>query len=97
MGIRIVRPLPPEIEGFDLSHLRFGESYEINQPLSDLLLVTGYGVPEDEPPMCPALVLKALATAIVAGDGRSRTKGKAAPKPIGPKQSKPRRKRSRPR
>jgi|SRR5688572_29047430 len=48
MRLRIVRPLPPQVEGFDLSHFRFGASYDIKPPLSDLLLVDGYGVPEDD-------------------------------------------------
>ena len=47
MRLRIVRPLPREIEDFDVSHLRFGASYDFKPPLCDLLLVYGYGVPED--------------------------------------------------
>jgi hypothetical protein len=46
--LRIVRPLPPAIDGFDLSHLRFGAAYDIQSPLCDVLLVSGYGVPVDE-------------------------------------------------
>ena len=30
MRLRIIRPLPEVIEGFNLAHLKFGESYEIN-------------------------------------------------------------------
>src|SRR6267143_5160013 len=71
--LRIVRPLPPGIEGFDLSHLRFGASYDIHQPLSDLLLATGYAVPVDDP--------SALATASVADDRMPTTRRKAAPNP----------------
>jgi hypothetical protein len=68
MRLRIIRPLPEVVEGFNLAHLKFGGSYEINPPLSDLLLITGYGLPEDEPPVDPGIALKAFATAIVAGD-----------------------------
>ena len=47
MRLRIVRPLPDELEGVSVLHLRFGASYEVGPPLSDLLLVLGYGVPVD--------------------------------------------------
>src|SRR6266851_3060932 len=36
-----------EIEGLEVAHLRFGASYDIARPLSELLLLTGYGVPVD--------------------------------------------------
>jgi hypothetical protein len=51
MRLRIVRPLPPMIEGIDLSFLRFGASYDLRPPLYDFLLVTGYGVPDDPLPV----------------------------------------------
>jgi len=51
MRLRIVRPPPPEIEGLQVGHLRFGASYEIAQPLSELLLLMGYAVPVDDPPI----------------------------------------------
>jgi hypothetical protein len=47
MRLRIVRPLPVTLEDFDLTHLKFGACHEIQPPLSDLLLLNGYGVPED--------------------------------------------------
>ena len=50
MRLRIVRPPPPEIEGLQVGHLRFGASYEIAHPLCELLLLMGYGVPVDELP-----------------------------------------------
>jgi hypothetical protein len=90
MRLRIIRPLPEVLEGFNLAHLKFGELYEINPPLSDLLLITGYGLPEDEPPIDQRIALKAFATAIVAGDPvrgkppakrRKKTAKKAATRP----------------
>jgi hypothetical protein len=39
--LRIVRQLPSQLEDFELKHLRFGASYEINRPLSELLLLMG--------------------------------------------------------
>ena len=86
MRLRIVRPLPPHLEGFPLAHLRFGAAYEINQPLSDLLLVTGYGVPEDGPREDP-MALKAVETVNAAGAGEPRVKGRAAPKRVKLKRS----------
>jgi hypothetical protein len=50
MRLRIVRPPPPSLEGFDLAHLKFGAAHDITPPLSDLLVAAGYGVPEDLPP-----------------------------------------------
>ena len=50
MRLRSVRPLPPQLEGVDVSHIRFGASYDLGLPLYDLLLATGYGVPEDRLP-----------------------------------------------
>jgi hypothetical protein len=73
MRLRIVRPLPPTFEDFDLTHLRFGASYEIPPPLSDLLLISGYGVPPEEATL---------------GAGQPLPKGKAIPKPVKPKRSK---------
>jgi hypothetical protein len=48
MRLRIVRPLPVQIEGVDLSAFRFGAAYDIKAPLCDLLLTLGYGIPADE-------------------------------------------------
>jgi hypothetical protein len=45
MHIRIVRPLPHQLEGVEVGHLLFGASYHIEAPLCDLLIVTGYAVP----------------------------------------------------
>jgi len=53
--LRIVRPLPAAIEGFDVSHFRFGAAYDIQSPLSDVLIVAGYGVPVDHSPAQPPL------------------------------------------
>ena len=49
MRLRIVRPLPVQLEELDVSHLRFGASYDLPSPLYGLLLASGYAVPEDGP------------------------------------------------
>ena len=48
MRVRIIRPLPAQLEDLDVSRLRFGASYDLQSPLSDLLLASGYAVPEDD-------------------------------------------------
>jgi hypothetical protein len=47
MRVRIVRPLPEQLEGLDVSHFGFGASYEIASPLCDVLLLLGYAIPVD--------------------------------------------------
>jgi hypothetical protein len=47
MGVRIVRPLPDQIEGLLGGGFAFGASYDIPAPLSDLLLMMGYAVSLD--------------------------------------------------
>ena len=47
MRLRIVRPLPPELDGISLDHLRFGACYDLRPPIYELLLADGYGVPVD--------------------------------------------------
>ena len=47
MRLRIVRPLPRQLEGISLEHLAFQGCYELRAPLADLLLATGYAIPED--------------------------------------------------
>ena len=47
MRLRIVRPLPQELEGLNTSHLKFGASYDLQSPLYDVLLADGYAVPDD--------------------------------------------------
>ena len=47
MRLRIVRPLPRQLEGISLEHLAFQGSYELLAPLANLLLATGYAIPED--------------------------------------------------
>ena len=49
MRLRIVRPVPACLEGNDLSHLHFAAVHDLHPPISDLLIVLGYGVPVDEP------------------------------------------------
>ena len=48
MRLRIVRPLPKELEGIPVDHLAFGGAYELKPPLYDLLLLYGFGVPIDD-------------------------------------------------
>jgi hypothetical protein len=45
--LRIVRPLPAQLEDIDTSHFKFGASYNVQSPISDLLLADGYAVPDD--------------------------------------------------
>ena len=68
MRLRIIRPLPDQLEGFALGHLAVGVAYDINVPLSDVLLATGYAIPEEDHSLDRAAVLKALGDALVTGD-----------------------------
>jgi hypothetical protein len=61
------------LEDFDLTHLRFGAAYDIGPPLSDLLLITGYGVPPEDQ------AFKAMSAAIVLGDDKLPRKGTPVP------------------
>jgi hypothetical protein len=90
MYVRIVRPLPPEIEGFDLKRFDMYGGYEINAPLCDLLVVEGYAVPA-EPPVTSsrdallgafahALAVPAL-PAMPAGQSRKPIRARASQKP----------------
>lgn len=47
MRLRIVRPLPKELEGIPLDNLAFQGSYDLPAPLSELLVASGYAIPED--------------------------------------------------
>jgi len=51
MRLRIVRPLPRELEGLNTSHLKFGASHDVQSPLYEVLLADGYAVPDDIPPI----------------------------------------------
>jgi hypothetical protein len=62
MRVRIVRQLPRELEGFDLSRFDRDGSYEIHGPLGELLVATGYAVPEDD----RSGAIKALAEATIS-------------------------------
>jgi hypothetical protein len=48
MRLRIVRPVPAQLEGCDLTGLRFAATYDLAPPVSDLLIVLGYAVPVEE-------------------------------------------------
>jgi hypothetical protein len=89
MRLRIVRPLPRTLEYFDLTHLRFGASYDFAAPLSELLLILGYGIPlDDEEP-----ALKGRLPS-VAGEGELLRKETLVPKKVKPKRSRRGRRRS---
>jgi hypothetical protein len=89
MRLRIVRPLPRTSEHFDLTHLRFGASYDFATPLSELLLILGYGIPlDDEEPALKEQLPR------VAGDGELLRKGTLVPKKVKPRRSRRARRRS---
>jgi hypothetical protein len=67
MYLRVVRPLPDTLEGFDLKRFALLGGYEINPPLCDLLILWGYAVPDDAPQSTDRTrALKAAADAVVA-------------------------------
>jgi len=49
LEIRITRRLPPEFEGFDTSRFEVGQVYDVNAPLCDLLVTSGYAVEHVQP------------------------------------------------
>jgi len=44
LEIRIVKTPPPSFEGFDTSRFEVGLVYDVNSPLCDLLVTSGYAV-----------------------------------------------------
>jgi len=50
MRVRIVKKLPPTLEGFNLSKYEEDHVYEIGRSLSEVLILSGYAVPEDHHP-----------------------------------------------
>ena len=68
MYLRIVRPLPPSVEGFDVTPFELECDYELSGPLSDLLIVGGYAVPAVRPQQSREAAIKAIANAVVAPD-----------------------------
>jgi len=53
LEIRIVKTPPPSFEGFDTSRFELGRVYDVNSPLCDLLVTSGYAV-ENVKPADPA-------------------------------------------
>ena len=53
MYIRIVRPVPSELEGYDVSRFQMHVTYEVSAPLCDLLVMHGYAVLEVRPTDTP--------------------------------------------
>jgi hypothetical protein len=47
MRVRIVKKLPPTLEGFNLSKYEENHIYEIGRSLSEVLILSGYAVPEE--------------------------------------------------
>jgi hypothetical protein len=64
MRVRITKALPAQLEGFDVSRFAIDGAYEINAPLCDVIIASGYGEPEDEPPADRQRAIKAFAEAI---------------------------------
>jgi hypothetical protein len=64
MRVRITKALPAQLEGFDVRRFTLDGAYDIQVPLCDVIILSGYGIPEDEPPVDRALAIKALADAI---------------------------------
>jgi len=44
LEVRIVKALPVSFEGFDTSRFEVGRVYDVNAPLCDLLVTSGYAV-----------------------------------------------------
>jgi hypothetical protein len=44
LEICITKPLPLEYEGFDTSRFEVGRVYDVNAPLCDLLVTSGYAI-----------------------------------------------------
>jgi len=65
MYLRIVRPLPAKLEGFDVSRFQLHGGYEIPDPLSEILVVAGYAVPIDAPSLSREAATKAVAGAVI--------------------------------
>jgi hypothetical protein len=66
MYLRIIRPLPPIVEGFDVQRFGLHGGYDVLAPLCDILIVAGYAVPADAPPSSRDAAIKAAADAVVA-------------------------------
>jgi len=71
--LRIVRPLPINIEGFDVTRFALHGGYDVNPPLCDLLIVAGYAIPEDPPAASRDAAIKAVAGAVVASNSAKLT------------------------
>jgi hypothetical protein len=57
LEVRIIKAVPMSFEGFDTSRFEVGRVYDVNAPLCDLLVTSGYAVeskalptPAPEPP-----------------------------------------------
>jgi hypothetical protein len=47
--------MPPTLEDIDCSRFLFGAAYDINPPLYDVLLASGYAVPDDDIGALPSM------------------------------------------
>ena len=44
MRLRVTRPMPSMLEGFDVTRFHLGQVYDVHPPLSDLIIVAGFGL-----------------------------------------------------
>lgn len=69
MRVRVVKDLPAQLEGFNLTRYERDGAYDIAGSLGDLLVAYGFAVPDDTAPSRSEL-LRAFADATVAPANR---------------------------
>jgi len=82
--LRIVRELPPTIDDFSTSRFHLGGVYEVNAPLCDLLIASGYAVPAPDEPAASARAAKPaspLPSRVAADEARPKRRAKRRAKP----------------
>jgi hypothetical protein len=72
-SVTIVKTLPTMVEGFDTSRFVVGQTYDVNLPLCDLLIASGYAEPATDAKV--AITESARAAADDGSDGRRRAGG----------------------
>ena len=85
LEVRIVKALPSSLEGFDTSRFEVGRVYDVNAPLCDLLVTSGFAVDgtaiaTDVPPDTPAEPAKHARPRRAHANERSRTSHKNSKK-----------------
>ncbi|SRR5579871_1550696 len=63
--LRVIRPLPKQLEGFELSRFELMGAYDVQTPLCDILIVAGYAIPLDPSASARIAAIKAAADAVV--------------------------------